>query len=378
MLRTVVLASLFGLLTGSGVIEGQEKSPANPETALLVQGWGLLARGDAAGATRAALLALKQEPNSSAALTLAIDAEVERGGFEAALTTYEQWLGTRRLEDAYSLRRVARALLRQASVKSSSDAVRQSARAALAADGDTRAIAAVEASAAEGSLADARARAAEGDERAVKLLIDQLRSTQGIKSLIIEALGNSGSKTAIGPLRELLSDPQDINRAAAADALGQLEATEAIPQLRALLKDQFFAVKLKAAGALYRLNDSSGLGVLTEVTQSEHAAIRVAGARELAARPDASWQSLVRSLTEDPDPVVRLEAARLIAPYDQPLAKSVLDALQRNENPAIREAAAAVLVDRVAADIATLRGLLHSGDMSVRVKAAGRILELTR
>ena len=76
--------------------------------------------------------------------------------------------------------------------------------------------------------------------------------------------------------------------------------------------------------------------------------------------------------------MVRLEAARLIAPFDQALANGTLDALTRDANIAIREAASAVLVERVASDFATLRGLLRSGDIAVRVKAAARILELTR
>jgi hypothetical protein len=71
-------------------------------------------------------------------------------------------------------------------------------------------------------------------------------------------------------------------------------------------------------------------------------------------------------------------AAKLIAPYDQPLAKAVLDGLMRDSNVSIRDAASGVLVERVVADVATLRALLRSDGVAVRVKAAGRILELTR
>jgi HEAT repeat protein len=98
----------------------------------------------------------------------------------------------------------------------------------------------------------------------------------------------------------------------------------------------------------------------------------------LASQPDATWQALVKGLASDPDPVVRLDAARLIAPYDQPLAKQVVDGLMQDQNIAIREAASGVLVDRVAADFPTLRRLLRSADVLVRVKAASRMLELTR
>jgi len=50
----------------------------------------------------------------------------------------------------------------------------------------------------------------------------------------------------------------------------------------------------------------------------------------------------------------------------------------QDSNIGIREAASGVLVEGVASDFATLRTLLRSGDLVVRVKAAGRILELTR
>jgi hypothetical protein len=351
----------------------QSRPSATKEAAVLADGWARLARGDADGAAVVAGQALARQPLSSAALVLAIDADLARGGASAALSTYEKWLGTRKLEDAYALRRVARALL--ASTEQEADrAARVDAWRALAADGDLAAAGALR----QALSSDTSALAAAGDERAVTEVIAQLRTVPAGKVRLIAALAESGSKTAIPDLTALLGDQSDATRAAAADALGRLGATEAIPALRQLLKDQFLPVRLKAAGALYRLDDSSGLPFLTELTESEHATIRVAAAEQLASHPDARWQSLVRSLAEDPNPLVRLDAATLIAPYDEALAKSVLGALTRDANPAIRDAASAAVVERPAADIATLRALLRSGDLRVRVKAAGRLLELTR
>jgi HEAT repeat protein len=106
--------------------------------------------------------------------------------------------------------------------------------------------------------------------------------------------------------------------------------------------------------------------------------VRIAAARELGSQADPTWQNLVRNLTNDPDPTVRMEAARLIAPYDPPLATSVLASLMRDGNIGVREAASGVLVERVAADFATLRGLMRSSDPRTQVQAAARILELTR
>ena len=352
-------------------------SAQESEANLLSRGWALVARGDHAAAATLAARALADDPNSSAALRLAIEADIATGGASKALSTYERWLGGRALDDAYALRRIARTVLRDATTVNDG-AARHEALVALMADGDREAAGALQEGAKNGQFRDVSAMAAAGDERSLAILLSQLHSTPGSKTGVIAAIAATGNKSAIPQLIPVLKDPRDVNRAAAADALGQLGATEAIPHLKALLRDEFFVVKLKAAGALYRLNDPSGLPVLTEVGRSEHGSIRVAGAREMASSPDLAWQSLVRSLTEDPDPVVRLEAARLIAPYDQPLAKRVLDGLLADANLGIREAAAEVMVERVAADVATLRKLLRSGDARIRVGAAGRLLELTR
>jgi HEAT repeat protein len=363
-------------LTFAAALRAQ--SAGAQEAAQLAQGWALLAKGDAAAAALAASQELLRNPYSAAALTLAVDADLARGGPAAALTTYERWLGSRRVDEAYALRRIARALLFDAAAKQTNARARLDALTALAEDGDAAAAAALELASASNAFGETRALASMGNEAAVKRLLAQLETMPGSKALIIDALGESGSTLAVPPLKALLSDSNDVNRAAAAAALGRLGATEAIPLLKALLNEKFVAVRLKAAGALFRLNDPSGQSLLAEFSNSEHAAIRAAAASELASQPDAAWQGLVRTLATDPDPTVRLEAARLIAPYDQPLAKSVLDALMRDDNIGLREAASGVLVERVANDFATLRTLLRSGDIAVRVKASARILELTR
>jgi HEAT repeat protein len=356
----------------------QNPPAANAEAALLAEGWGRLAKGDADGAALIASRAIARQPLSSAALALAIDADLVRAGASAALTTYEKWLGGRTIDAAYALRRIARALLIEWSGGQVDRTARVDALRALAADGDGDASTAIQQAEASGDLLDARALAAAGDERSVQLVISRLRTSPAGKGPLIAALAESGSKAAIPGLAALLTDQNDTTRSAAANALGRLGATDAIPALRRLLNDEIFTVRLKAAGALYRLNDESGLPLLTDLSQSEHAAIRVAAAQELAARPDARWQSLVQSLTGDANPMVSLEAAKLIAPHDQALARATLDRLMRGGNAAIRDEASLVVVERFAADLATLRSLLRSSDVRVRVKAAGRVLEMTR
>ena len=283
------------------------------------------------------------------------------------MTAYERWLDNRKVEEASVLRRIARTLLVESTVKQPNTKARLDALAALSADGNQAAAAALENS---GSVQRLRRSAGAGgtrEERAVNLLIAQLKSTPGSKGPIVEALAGSGSQLAVPPLRALLTDQNDLNRGAAAEGLGRLGAREAIRSSAPCSTTRSSPSSCRPPVPCSRLNDSSGLSILMELTGSEHSAVRLAAAKQLAPQPDAGWQGMVRTLTNDPDPMVRMEAARLIAPYDQPLASSVLEALMRDGNIGIREEASTIFVERVAGDFRALRGLLRSGDVSVRL-----------
>jgi len=381
----VLIAVMCGVCVSPVLAQSPTQQPppqhaANPEAEQLARGWALLAEGKAAEAGRLASQLLLQFPTSTAALVLLVDAEVARGGALVGLDAYEGWLGSRRIEEARVVRRVARLLLQDVSRTTETPLVtaRLAALAALAEDGDAEAAERLAAGMLAGRVGELRMLAEHGDERAVNMAIAQLAEPYGNKSALLESLGKSGSRTPIPALRTMLTDKNDINRSGAADALGKLGATEAIEDLRALLADPVFHVRLKAAGALQRLHDGGGFSLLQEVAASEHAAVRMAAAREVGSLEDPWWQTLVRGLASDPDPVVRLDAARLLAPYDSGLARAVIDRLLADGNIAVREAASLVLAEQVAGDFATLRGLLRTSDALIRVHAATRILELTR
>lgn len=356
----------------------QPQSTPRSEAAALADGWTRLSKGDVNGAAQAAAAAIKRYPRSVAALSLGVEAETARGGWSAALRVYEQWLGDRKVEAPYALRIVARGVLKEGA-KLADRAARLDALQMLAADGDSEAAATLEQASASGSPADARALAIAGDERAVQTLIDQVKTgVPAARGLAARALGESGSMAAAPVLTTLLRDRDDQQRSIAAEALGRIGAVDAVPQLQALLNDPVFLVKLKAAGALYRMNDPAGLTVLRQALGSEHAAIRLAAAQEMAVHPDAEWESVVRALTGESDPMVRVEAAKLIAPHDAALAKTVLDEAARSNNPGIQDLALTAVAENLSANVTTLRGLLRNGDARVRVKAAGRVLRLTR
>lgn len=377
-MKHAVKTALAGLLLLPVLALGQsgkDQSPV-PAAASLADGWAALAAGDMAKATQAAQRAIQEVPLGAAAVSLAVEVEVARGGSLPGLGVYERWLGARKVDDPYVLRRIALGHLRWTAQQRGLgrlDAVR-----ALIADGDEGAAAELLRAAGAGGQAEAGILASLGDPRGVEMLIGQLQMPGGSKLGVIKGLAESGSKLAVPPLLDLLADRREDHRAAAADALGRLNAVEAIPRIKPLLNDPVFPVRMAAAAALLRLEDHAGVNLLDELLASEHSAVRLSAAEALAPQPTATWMTVVRGLTNDADATIQLGAARLIAPFDQQLAAAVLERLASAENPAIREEAGRTFVAQVASDFASLRRYLRSPDGLTAIRAASRILELTR
>jgi HEAT repeat protein len=352
------------------------KSAPTQSVATLAGGWRLLADGDAARAARVASDLLTRDPRSSAVLSFAIEVAIARGGGAGALDVYERWLGSRTVEDPYAVRRIARALLRETATADTDRAVRLEAVEALLADGDTAAGALLPPSS-SAAAAETAVRGSTGDRQSVDALIAQASQPGPARRVAVPALARTRDARAIQPLTDVLQDDDSVVRAAAAEALGELGATSAIPDLKPLLDDRFVYVRLAAAAALLKLKDLSGMPRLQELLRSEYPAIRVSAARAAAPQADAEWRQVVRDLTQDTDPEVRRQAAELIAPYDPALAKATIEPLLTDSNPAERQAAADTYV-KVTTDFAVLRRFLRDADAGTRVRAADRVLELTR
>jgi HEAT repeat protein len=374
-LRCSVAAGL-ALAASSGY--AQSRSAAQAESAQMAAGWTALNQGNANRAASIASGVLSQNPRSRPALVLLVTAATTRGGSTDGLAVYEQWLGTRRLDDGYTLRTIALALLQEAASNRDAPDGQREAIKALAAEGDTETLLTVARNASTGGLFETQLLAQLGSEPAVKSLIAQIKSGEGPRLMLIGALASSGSPLAVRPLEDLLKEFNPDTRAAAADALGKLGAAEAVDALRPLLDDQVFPVRFAAASALLRLHDTSGLILLQDLGTSEHAMVRVSALEALSVDPNQAWVSSVVSLLQDPDPQVRLAAARLAAPHDLAAVQRVIEGLLTDGNIAIREAASKVYVEQVASDFGVLRRFLHATDLVTRVRAAGRILALTR
>ncbi len=352
--------------------------PVPAEATALSQGWSWLAQGDAARASAFAQGLIGQYPRSAAVLAFAVEAEIARAGSAAALDVYDRWLGSRTVEDGYALRRVARALLREATRNRQQSASRVEATDELLADGDPEIAAEIEQAAMPGNPADAALSSAAGNPQSVNTLIADLNNPMGNKRLAIAGLAKSKNPLAVGALSGLLKDPNPLWRMAAAEALGQLGFPDAVQGLKPLLNDPVLSVRFAAAGALFALKEPSGAAWLRALESSDQPGTRLMVARLTKGEPDAAWIERVRALTKDPDPDVRRQAAELLGPHDPQAARAVLEPLFNDANPAEREAASDSYLRYVARDFASLRRALRSADSVTRVRAAARILQLTR
>lgn len=379
-----VLAACLLALPVSSRAQGQVPTmpPAaipSVEAAAIAQFWVLIAEGkfDEAAITVGGLAS--RYPRNIAVLTLLVETDIARGGALTALNSYETWLGTRAVEEPGVLRRIARAVLYEWARQTADGGARNDALMVLANDGDMDAAAAIVAMRQAGDENGLRASVRMGDPAAVEVVAGRVRQSSGLKLRDLQLLAESHSPAAIPVLVEVLKDmASPENRAAAADALGKIGGPEAERALLPVLADPHGLVRTAAAAGLFKMGNFSGAAILNELAASEHSSIRRTAAMFMASQPDEAWKTLVRGLLNDPDPTIRLDAALMIAPHDAAAARSVLDALNADPNPAIREATQMAEADQSTTSLPTLRSLMRRGDPMARIRAAARVLTLTR
>lgn len=343
------------------------------EAAAIAQSWVLLAEGKYDEASQRARGVVSRFPRSVAALALLVETDIARAGATSALDSYERWIGTQQLEEPAALRRVARAFLYEWSRQTKDLHAQNEALAALAQDGDEQANAVLAALPTASGV-----RAQQGDPNAVAELVARLKAASGSKVNEIQLLAETGSSRAAAPIRPLLNDPLPENRAAAAGALGKLEDRAAIPRLKPLLQDPSGSVRVASAGALYQMGDMSGAAILDELATSEHESIRRSAALLMASQPSETWKALVRGLATAEDPAIRLDAARLMVPHDPEFSRQLFEQLANHENVAVREQAAVTMAESPSAGFAELRRVLRLPVGQAKVRAAARILQMTR
>src|SRR5262249_28483967 len=151
-------------------------------------------------------------------------------------------------EDGYVLRRVPLAMLREFSRPNTEGGLRTAALRALTVDGDSDALAQLEAGAAAGNVGQLGVLAQSSDraarDQAVAGLVKAAKDPNlKDKQQVIKALGGSRSAAAVQPLIDLLKDPDPYTRGEAALALADLGARQTIESIKPLL-DQMSPVKM--------------------------------------------------------------------------------------------------------------------------------------
>jgi HEAT repeat protein len=366
-------AALVFTCAAAGAQDTRRPSASAGEASALARGWDLLARNDLAGASAAAGRALSEYTRSSAALALAIDVECARTGSLSGLDVYERWLAGRTREDPYAVRRIAEKMLREAARDGKQPRARDAAIQALAADGATDLTELLDGA---NAVPDST-RATAGDRAAIDRLIAAASGQGPGKANAVRELASTGSRRAVPVLTQSLQAFDPLVRAEAARALGKLDAKDAVPALRPLLNDSNFNVHITAAEALLQLGDKSSLGWLRQLMANDEPGVRLTAARAAKSDPDGDWMSVVRSLTSATDPDIRRQAAELIAPHDPKLASDTLQQLLSDQNLAERQAATDSLI-AATDDVSTLRKYLRDADLETRVRAADRLLQITR
>ncbi|MEO8484448.1 MAG: hypothetical protein ABI634_19740, partial [Acidobacteriota bacterium] len=137
------------------------------EGTLVSAAWAALARGDIATATSKVAELKQKSPHGTNSLLLEIEINLTNGGPSAALDGYDQWLAGRKLEEPLALRRIATAILFDGAQKSANPALRLAALTALAADGNSAAQDMLRVGSEAGSIGDAAALAAAGNDAGV-------------------------------------------------------------------------------------------------------------------------------------------------------------------------------------------------------------------
>jgi HEAT repeat protein len=377
--------------------QSQEQAPTMPsaaiptaEAAAIAQYWVLFAEGKFDEAAKTIGGVVSRYPKNVAVLTLLVETDIARGGALTALKSYEGWLGTREVEEPGVLRRIARAVLIEWARQAADTNARNEALVVLASDGDLDAAAAIARMRQARTESGLRMAVQTGDPAAIDAVSERIRLGSGLRMRDLSLLAQSNSPRAVPVLVEMLKDSNPENRASAADALGKIGGAEAEGALAPMLSDPHGLVRNAAAAALFRNGNFSGAGILREMADNEScrsnapgdpeacANFRITAARLMASRPDEEWKALVRGLLNDPNASIRLDAALMLAPHDPAATRPVLDALNNDPNIAIREAVQMAEADQSTSSLPTLRGLLRTGEAMVRVRAAARILALTR
>jgi HEAT repeat protein/cyclophilin family peptidyl-prolyl cis-trans isomerase len=162
------------------------------------------------------------------------------------------------------------------------------------------------------------------DPSAIKPLVALLPSSakSGLEVTVgaIRALAQLGATDAVGPLTELIADPNTHAnvRLEAVTALGEIRAPEGLPYLQDLMHDDWPTMRAAAMRAAAAVDPDSFVAVFAGLPPDRHWRVRAAAAEVLGNLPADLVIDRVRSMLQDEDkrviPAVLSAMAKLKVP----------------------------------------------------------------
>lgn len=375
----LVLLALGLFFAGSPRAAGQPVGPA-AAPAVVAKARAALQAGRATEALALADQVLATRPADTDALGVKVDALIGLNARDKALDAYDAWFGNARREEPGVLARLARADLKAVAALDG-DPLQNRALGVLAGDDDAGARKRLEQLAwVEPPTVRSWPAIVElgglGDARAINRIIRAVRESTGSgKVQALRALATVKTASADAALREALTGTDAFVQAAAADAAATLGRTALAPELTKLVQQGDPSARFSAAVALGRLGQPGGESLIEAGLTSRAPDARVRAAAVLRARGVRSWPEHLRPLLEDMNGLTRFQAAELLLEVDRQAPLTLLIAGTTDPNVAIRLEVARILAADPAIELAEFRRLLRDGAASVRVIAAGAILE---
>jgi HEAT repeat protein len=168
-----------------------------------------------------------------------------------------------------------------------------------------------------------------------------------VRAFAAGALGDYGQAGGVAPLTHAIGDDSAHVRTVAAASLGRLGIRENHPLLRALIRDVSMQVRAGAIEGLLRLGDTSAIALAAELAKHPDPSIRAAAAHALSATSDKQAVEVLETLLRDQLPQPRLLAAKSLGKISAPV-------------------------------MPLLKKTLQDSDLSVRLAAAGSLLQQLR
>jgi HEAT repeat protein len=132
----------------------------------------------------------------------------------------------------------------------------------------------------------------------------------------------------------------------AATSLGRLGIRDNLPLLRVLTRDANMQVRASAVEGLLRLGDTSAVLLAADLAKHADPSIRAAAAHTLAATSDKQAVAILQTLLQDQQPQPRLLAAKALGKIGAPVVPLLKKTLQ-DSDLSIRLAAAGSLLQQL-------------------------------